>query len=202
VIDLVVPTIPGREESLERCISSFELRTDDLTAIVVKNSPTCGEGWMQGLESSTAPYVLLVADDIECASEDWDRVCRETVDAGNLPCPRVYLPTGEVESQGGDMNAFQHIRAMHRRDGAWCDYTTVPFCSREQIEAIGMVPIHYGSDVWVSYRGRQLGYETVLRHGYDLVHHREQTGRGAGYAQQERDAMDTETLWSELAEVE
>jgi hypothetical protein len=69
VIDLVVPTIPGREESLERCISSFELRTDDLTAIVVKNSPTCGEGWMQGLESSSAPYVLLVADDIECINE-------------------------------------------------------------------------------------------------------------------------------------
>jgi hypothetical protein len=62
-----------------------------------------------------------------------------------------------------------------------------------------MLPIQYSCDVWVSYRGRQLGYETRLVHGYDLVHHQEQVGRGAGMAQHERDAMDTATMREELA---
>ena len=62
-----------------------------------------------------------------------------------------------------------------------------------------MIPTQYCCDVWVSYRGRQLGYETVLRHGFDLIHHQEQVGRGAGMSQNDRDALDMETMLEELA---
>lgn len=200
MIDLIIPTIPGREQSLERCISSFERLSDvDLSTIIVRDSETCGAGWKRGLESSDAPYVALIADDLECANQKWVEVCIETVEEGLLPCPRVYTPAGDIESQGGDMNALGHILARHRKDQAPTDFTTVPFLSREQIERIGMIETQYGCDVWVSYRGRQLGYETVLRHGFDLIHHQEQVGRGAGMAQNERDAMDTETMHKELA---
>ncbi len=198
-IDLIVPTIPGREASLERCLGSFEVHTDhDLNEIVVKNSETCGAGWLEGLEQSEAPYVALVADDIECASPYWADVCMEAVEEGLLPCPRVWTPDGGIESQGGDMNAHGHILSRHTKDRTPVDFTTVPFASREQIDRIGMIATQYGCDVWVSHRGRQLGYETVLRHGYDLVHHQEQVGRGAGMAQGERDALDTQTMREEL----
>ena len=203
MVDLIVPTIRGREASLERCLSSFERLTDeDLTTIVVRDSKTCGEGWLEGLESSNAPYVALVADDIECASENWAEVCIETVEEGQLPCPRVYQPDGGIESQGGDMNAYGHILSRHTKDGTEVDFTTVPFCSREQIEKIGMIPVQYACDTWISYRGRQLGYETVLRHGYDLIHHQEAVGRGAGMDQNERDRIDNETMRAELAKHE
>ena len=89
------------------------------------------------------------------------------------------------------MDAIGHLLNRHRKDWSPCDFTTVPFMSASQAEAIGMLDIQYSCDVWVSYRGRQLGYETVLRHGYDLVHHQEQVGRGAGMSQNERDAIDT-----------
>ena len=45
MIDLIVPTIEGREESLERCLASFP----DLNHIVVKGQPTCGLGWIEGM---------------------------------------------------------------------------------------------------------------------------------------------------------
>jgi glycosyltransferase involved in cell wall biosynthesis len=201
-LDVLIPTIPGREASLERLLESLERHSDvDLNEIIVKDSPSCGEGWLTALQASDSPYVAMMADDLEIASPLWAEVCIDTVDRGFLPCPRVYLPGGEVESQGGDMNAHQHIRTQHRKDSAWCDYTTVPFMSREQADAIGMIPVHYCSDVWVSYRGRQLGYETVLRHGYDLIHHREPAGRGAGMAVMDRDAMDLKTMNEALERV-
>ena len=96
------------------------------------------------------------------------------------------------------MSAVGHLLNRHRKDGAPCDFTVVPFLSRYQAEVIGMLDIQYSCDVWVSYRGRQLGYETVLRHGYDLVHHQEQVGRGAGMSQNERDAIDTQTMFEQL----
>src|SRR5688500_15419632 len=105
-VDLIVPTIPGREESLERCIDSYERLTDaDLNVIVVKNSPSAGEGWIQGMEQSSALYLHLSCDDLECMNEDWAKVCIETVDKGKLPCPVVFRPDGGIESCGGDMNA-------------------------------------------------------------------------------------------------
>lgn len=197
-LDLIVPTIPGREESLERCLASFERHATVLNEIVIQNSSTCGEGWMEGLKRAKADHIAFVADDLECIGPDWLDVCIETVNLGMLPCPRVYTPQGTIESQGGDMNAYGHLIARPTKDLREVDFTTVPFCSREQIEAIGMIPTQYCCDVWVSYRGRQLGYETVLRHGYDLIHHQHPVGRGAGMGQNERDAMDCAAMFDKL----
>lgn len=199
-VDLIVPTVPGREESLQRCLESFAGAYENLIVTTIVDSPTCGEGWMTGLETAEAPYVALVADDLELVSDRWPECCIEVVDRGALPCPRVYTPEGIVESQGGDMNAVGHILPRHRRNGSPCDFTTVPFMSRQQAERIDMLPIQYSCDVWVSYRGRQLGYETELCHGFDLIHYQEQAGRGAGMSQGERDAMDTAAMFAKLEE--
>lgn len=199
-VDLIVPTIDGREASLERCVTSFEALTADLTPIIVRNPPTCGQGWREGLERSQAPYVLLACDDQECASATWAPVCIELADEGLLACPRVWTPNGSIESQGGDMNVYAHLIARHQKHRTPVDFTTIPFLSREQVERIGMVDVHYCSDVWVSYRGRQLGYETVLAHGFDVIHHQEQAGRGAGMDQPQRDALDWQTVQGALKE--
>ncbi len=203
VVDILIPTIIGREASLERCSRSYkDLAGVATNVIVIPDSETCGWGWKQGLCASRAPYVLLACDDQEAIAQDWAKVCIETVDAGFLPCPRVWKPDGGIESQGGDMSAYEHLIRRPQRDQTYVDYTTVPFLSREMAEQIGMIDTHYCSDVWVSYRGRQLGYQTMLRHGFDLRHWQEQLGRGAGMSQAERDAMDCNTLFAALAEAE
>ena len=174
MIDLIIPTVTGREDTLTRCIESYERNTakDVLTFIVVKDEPTCGAAWKKGLGLSTAPYVALSCDDLEMTSPTWAGVACETVDRGELPCPIVRRPDGSLESCGGDMNAPACLISHMQEDGTVVDFTPVPFMSREQADAISMLEIHYGSDVWVSHRGRQLGYETTVTWGYEFVHHR------------------------------
>lgn len=200
MIDVIIPTIPGREKSLDRLIASIERTTETpFEIIVIENSKTCGWGWRKGLEeSSDAPYVLLACDDQEFIGIGWDQVAMATVDGGRLPCPRVWLPDGSIESQGGDMGSPNHVVNRYQKDWTPVDYTTIPFCSRDQIDEIGMLDVHYASDVWVSYRGRQLGVQTLLRHGFDVRHYQESVGRGAGMAQSDRDAMDCKTVFQKL----
>ena len=202
-IDAIIPTIPGREDSLERLLSSLRAVTaNPLTEIIVKDSETCGWGWRKGLESTRADYVLLACDDQEFIGDAWDEAATAAVDQGFLPCPRVWMPNGGIASQGGDMRSFAHIIQRPQKDWTPVDYTTIPFMSREQAERIGMLPVHYCSDVWVSYRGRQLGYETCLRHGYDVVHYEHPVGRGAGMSVSQRDGMDEATMRKELIRCE
>jgi hypothetical protein len=203
VVDIVIPTIEGREASLERCVASYRRTASvEVNPIVVSESKTCGWGWQQGLAARRAPYVLLACDDQEAISERWADVCIATAEAGMLPCPRVWFADGSLESNGGDMEMLNHVNPRPQKDGTSVGYTTVPFMSAEQAEAIGMLDVHYAGDVWVSYRGRQLGYETVLRHGFDLVHHRVEHGRGAGMTVVERDAIDCEAVFARLEELE
>jgi hypothetical protein len=199
MIDCIVPTIPGREESLERFEASLERTTETgYDVFIVRNSESCGIGWKTGLDHSEAPYVLLACDDQEFLRPGWDRICIETVDEGLIPCPRVWEPDGRIQSQGGDMSHFQNIITRPQKDRTSVQYATVPFVSREMIDQIGMLEVHYASDLWVSERGRQLGWETVLRHGYDVRHWREDAGRGAGLSESERNDMDVKTVTKEL----
>lgn len=202
-IDLIVPTIKGREEALERCLDSYERNSlVELNQIIVADSETCGWGWKRGLRLSSAPYVLFGCDDQECLSGTWAQTCIETVEQGMLPCPRVWNPDGSIESQGGDMASFRHVIARPQKDWTPVDYTTVPFLSRAWADEIGSLEIHYSSDVWFSYRARQLGHETVLRHGYDVRHWKDAIGRGAGMSVLDRDAQDEQTMREELERCE
>ncbi len=203
MIDCIIPTIPGREDSLERLLDSLQRTTlSPYETVIIRDSVTCGWGWKTGLERSQGDYVALLCDDQEFIGKGWDEVCIDAADAGGIACPRVYLPDGTPESRGGDMHSLHHISLGPKKDGTKVDYATIPFLSREQIDAIGMLPVHYASDVWVSYRGRQLGFETVLRHGYEVRHHHNQVGRGAGMEQGDRDAMDCKTVFDELERME
>lgn len=173
MIDLIIPTVAGREDSLARCIESYERNTAPsmLNVITVKDEPTCGEAWIKGLEQSTAPYVHLSCDDLEQTSRTWAGACVEATDYGKLPCPVVRRPDGTLESCGGDMSAPACLLSDLSGDGTEVDFTVSPFLSRAQVDAIGMIPVHYLSDVWVSYKGRELGYPTVVLHAFQLTHH-------------------------------
>lgn len=199
-VQAIVPTVPGREASLDRLAESLLLTAPEVEVVPILNSKTCGWGWDQGMQASDADYLLLACDDQEFVRPGWLPLVVETVDAGQLPCPRVWFADGRIESQGGDMSAPHHLINRPQRDGTAVDYTTIPFMSRDQAQAIGMLPdLHYCTDVWVSYRWRQLGGDTVLRQGYDVVHHHESVGRGAGMGQAERDQMDERAMREELA---
>lgn len=204
-IGIVIPTIPGREESLKRCLGSYAASEDvDLRFHVYRNSPRSGTGWKRGtaelVELYGKPdYLHLTNDDCEAARKDWWRDAVEACDQGKIPAPVVKNSDGSLQSAGGDMNAGAHLLTTVQEDWAEVGFTTVPFLSWEQWQRIGMLDVHYASDLWVSEYGRQLGYPTVLRHGYEIVHHMHEVGRGAGMEQGARDRMDRETVSLELA---
>jgi hypothetical protein len=194
---IIIPTIEGREESLERCIASYERHTDGIEFgfRVYRNSPSSGEGWLSGLAEFVSvhgqpDYVHLTNDDIECANSEWWVSAVEVTQTNRIPAPVVYNSDGSLQSAGGQLGANGDLITELREDGAPVGFTTVPFMSWEQWEQIGMLPIHYSSDVWVSERGKQLGMETVLCHEYELIHHMHQVGRGAGMSQADRAGQD------------
>lgn len=173
MVDCVIPTVSGREPDLERFIDSLKQNTapDVLTFIVIKDEETCGIAWQKGIELSTAPYVLLGCDDLEVTSPTWSGACCEAVDEGFIPCPVVYRPDGSLESCGGDMGAPACLISHMQPDKTLCDFSVVPFLGREMADRIGCHDGHYKTDTYVSHKGRQLGWETMVRTDYQFTHH-------------------------------
>lgn len=179
IVDVVIPTVTGREDSLERCIESYKRYTPPsaLNLIIVKDEETVGEAWIKGMEQARAAYLHLSADDLEITSWQWLKACAMRVNWLQIPSPIVYRPNGTIESCGGDMNAPACLISEIQPDGTEVDFAPVPFGSRAMADEIGMLPIHYGSDVWWSHRGRQLGYPSVVTYGFEFIHHRSDVKR-------------------------
>ncbi len=204
-IGVVVPTIPGREESLDRCLNSYrETEGIEVNLHVYADSPCSGTGWRKGTERlverfGKPDYLHLSNDDCEAFAPDWWRDAVEACEKGHLPAPIVLNSDGTVQSAGGDMSAGANLLRTVQQQGTEVDFTTIPFLSWQQWEKIGMLDVHYSSDVWISHRGRQLGIPTVLCHGYLLFHHMHEVGRGAGMSQHQRAQQDQRIVEDALA---
>lgn len=182
-VDLIVPTITGREESLERCLESFP----GTNPIVIRDLETCGEAWIAGLKHSEADYVMLCCDDIEgTGNPDQLDAAMHVAGKGRLPSPIVHRADGSLESAGGDMGLAGCLIREIRPDGSPVGFTPMPFGTREQARLIGMIPAHYMTDVYWSSKGRELGFQTVLCHGWQLTHHHHMTGRKHPSAEDDR----------------
>lgn len=171
LISIVVPTIDGREDYLERCLTAYAAHGGELEFVVVRNEKTCGRGWQRGAERAHGDYIHLTCDDIEPCAGWWEGAVR-TIERGFVPAPRVLNTDGSLQTCG-DVDESP--------DGARTDFTRLPFVSRAQWEVVQpMIPLHYFTDNWVSDRCRAAGIETVVARDYLVLHHLAQEGRGAG----------------------
>jgi hypothetical protein len=173
VLSVIVPTITGREHHLDRCKVAYAAHTTGYELIVVKDEPTCGIAWQAGANLAVGDYLHLSADDLE-PKAGWWQAAVETCDRGSLPAPLVYAADGSVQSCGG---SWQQLEP----DGAETAFTRVPFMSRDQWAKVGpMIPTHYFTDNWVSFRGAKAGIKTVVNHAYAFTHHHVLEGRNEG----------------------
>jgi glycosyltransferase involved in cell wall biosynthesis len=184
LITLVIPTIDGREDSLARCISSYQEHTDDYEIIVVHNAPNCGVVWQWAAEHSTGDYIAFSADDLE-AHEGWWQEATTMIDHDVLPAPLIFNADGTVQSCGASWETLEP-------DHAYTEFTRAPFVSRRQWDRAikPMIPIHYYTDNYASERARLNGIPTVVCHSYKLTHHTADEGRGAGLSWDGRMAAD------------
>lgn len=174
---IVIPTVPGREEHLERCLQAYWRTAPDACVYVEHDHSSCGEGWIAGAaKAEPFDYLHLTADDLE-PHEGWLAPAIEAVDKGYIPAPVITHPGGALESAG--------LAGFSMYAGPYVDWqpieaTTVPFLTAEMWDAIGMLPIHYCSDLWVSHVGRRHGWETAIRDQMRFTHYTAPAGRNYG----------------------
>lgn len=175
MIGVVVPTVPGRAEHVERCVGAYVRATAAKVWVILEwDRPTCGIAWQRGAQRARAAgceYLHLTADDL-VPHEGWDIPARETADHGGIPAPVVHRPQGGIESSGGWWD---------RAHADWeqtSNTSVVPFCTLEAWATIGpMLPLHYYTDNWFTYRAREAGMPVVVRNGYAFTHHWAQARR-------------------------
>lgn len=183
LISIVIPTIDGREEWLDRCVKAYQAVTPMSEVIVVKNEPTCGHAWVEGYRRSRGKYVHFTADDIT-PFYGWYTDAINACNLGKVPVCDVKAPNGNDAWCMAPLGDMGHVRNV-----------LVPFLSRDQLAYGGwLLPIHYGSDDWVSYRAVQLGMPLVVAPSYKVTHHVADEGRNYlrrhGDVKKLRDAME------------
>ena len=163
MISIIVPTITGREEWLEKCLKGYKLTAPDAEVIVVKDQPSCAEGWQKGYEQSSGDYLHFTADDI-VPGYDWYPAAIEMLDRGVLPVASVF----EGRKRFICPTPMNVLKVM------------IPFLTRDMMELGNwFLPIHHGSDDWVTYRAVQLGIPVEFCPQYVIHHYTAPEGRSA-----------------------
>lgn len=171
MISIIVPTIQGREQSLERTLDAYR---DTLTLaniyefVVIRNASSWSSGCNQGARQALGEILHFTADDLEPLPGWWQTAVEWLNEFDELPAPRVFnhSPDGEHDNVGDGP------------DGALTLFTRIPIMRRDQYDRIGEWPdVDYASDVWLSEKARQVGINTRLLYGYAFVHHWSQIGR-------------------------
>ena len=137
---------------------------------MVQDFPTWPSACNEGFRRSKGKVIHFSADDLEALPGWHVAACLHLSLYNELPAPRVYDYNPPPQGQWANAVDGEH--------GAVPDFTRIPIMTREQYEKIGPWPhIDYYGDCWVSMKGRSLGIETRMVHGYDFVHHWSQIGR-------------------------
>lgn len=184
VIDIMIPTVDGREDHLERCLRTYRARTSWPIGqiVVVRNRDCVGAGWNDAAASvpvgERAQYVHFTNDDIEPES-GWDQVAVSTALSRSIPAPALLEADGR----------FHPYHAVTERTADWTEVvtSTIHFMPWSLWDEVGpCLPVHYYSDDYLSWRARRLGWPSVYRSGYRFRHHWAQVRRGAGMSEAAR----------------
>lgn len=168
MISVVIPTVEGREKSLDRCVKAYEKTYDDIEILVYPNTGhPCGEAWIKGGQDAKGDYIHITSDDA-VPHKGWAEAAMECVDRGDIPAATVWgIP-------GGMFNTICHLLPRM----ADVPNVLMPFLSREQFE-LGdwLLPIHYGTDDWVTYVARMRGMNVMRLDAYAFDHYAESAER-------------------------
>lgn len=219
-VDVIIPTIRGREAYLERCLRGYRETCPEgfeLNLVRIRDEGTCGIAWQKGCEWAVGDYLHLTSDDI-VPMAGWLEPLVEACDQGKIPCALVVIPTPELldedEMPRPDLEAppeQRHFFERHPSDESvvpdWyecrepSEYPSIPFMTSGQWEKIGpMIASNYGGDRWIGHRAKQNGMPVVARHGSRFVHYAATEGkvnRSNGWMHCDRLDFDLAIAWHE-----
>lgn len=181
-IDVVIPTVTGRELSLDRCVRAYQTNTAGWVRFwIVKDRPTCGIGWNDGadlIDTEPGDFIHFSADDLE-PLPGWDASAIRAVENGHQPCPKLINPDGSV--------AYWGLQQYEPPEGTPVEFSTIPFMPSTLWPVVGpSLEGHYYTDNWLSIRAELAGLPSAYYPGYAFIHHHEMVKRGAGMAENDR----------------
>lgn len=168
-LTIVIPTIASREISFDRTILAYNRESPvDVGFIVIRDRPTCGIAWNEGVAEADGDYIHLTADDIE-PHPGWFEAGLESLARGELPAARILNGDKSLQSCGDELD---------RPDGFVTEIPRIPLLPRELARQIFPIPPwqYYGDNV-VGDRARSLGWPTVVNRAYEFTHHLVGEGR-------------------------
>lgn len=191
-VTVVIPTVPGREESLERAKAAYRatVPAEALTLDVRTGHSTCGAAWDVAAMEALTDLVHLSADDLE-PLPGWFEVAVAALGEGVMPAPYVRnghsaaLEScgrwGEMtpESSSVPMSVIPIFPVAAWRGGAPLAPSPehLTFDPRRRVATWTSLDLHYFSDNAVSSCARAAGWEIRPRHGYAFLHWWEDAGR-------------------------
>lgn len=165
-ISIIVPTITGREEWLEKCLQSYADTAPKSQVIVIKDEASCGAAWRLGADQADRRYLHFTADDIT-PNDNWFSQPMGFLDDNIIPAAYVYSPNGDPAMCDSPLGALGTVPNI-----------LVPFLTRELVDRGGwFVDFHYGTDDWITYKARDRGYEVKRCPLYAFTHHVAPQGR-------------------------
>lgn len=200
VLGVVVPTVTGREDYLERCIRGYKENTPadiKLKFYVPKDCDTCGIAWQEGAESfgrgiEPPDFLHFTADDIVPAP-GWFDPCVGACARGNVPIVGVVTPLPEMLDGDGyprfdldlSLERISYFEDQSIKGPDWFAappsdsyYPSIPFFTWEQWKLIGpSIASHYGTDKWLGYRAKLANLWPVLRTESLFWHYSAHPGR-------------------------
>lgn len=188
MIAVVIPTIAGREQLLERTLAAYRDNTESpVKVIVVRDRPTIGEAWNDGAEAALQAgvrWLHLSADDVE-PHPGWDAACIAAATHGGWPSPRILNPDGSLHSCGSMGGGMLLPECA---DGTPCATSPFPFLAARYWHRVGpALDAQYYSDDHLSWRARLAGFTPVVSRGFTLTHLEGTVGRARGVQRAMRD---------------
>lgn len=179
-VGVVIPTVSGREEYLERCVRGYKERhcTDhEVITYTPRNLWSGGMAWQLGADvakGDKVDFLHFTNDDI-VPGTDWLEPLIESVELSEIPVCIVVTATPEVLDKdqmplpgnpfSDHTSHFEGIECVHPI--GWhaltdSEYPSLPFCSMEQWAEIGpMIPTQYATDKWFGHRAKLAGYPRI-----------------------------------------
>ena len=154
-LSIVMPTIQGREDELERTIAAYERLTPrEIEWIVERDHPTVASAWNAGAAKATGAVLHLGNDDLEPESDEWFPAALAALAMGSVPVGWVR----------------EHGLVFGR------DFPRVPVCMRSWWEPLDP-RLHYWADNQFGDVQAKQGHFTIVMDDFDFLHRKSMIGR-------------------------
>lgn len=138
ILSVIVPTVPGREDALSRCL--FYLGSHPAAEVVVVDGPgKMGDKICEGLGRASGDWAVVVDDDDTVRGDFIDTIVRETWADPDAIGYRMLITVDHRFGRVVNMRHSGHLPPWHELDPA-LDWSLLPKC------------------VWRTEYGLQLGF--------------------------------------------